>query len=255
MTALLIVSDLDGTLLDHDSYSAEPAQPALAAIALRNLPLVLASSKTRLEMIDLQASLQIQGPFICENGAAICTPSAQGLSVEALTVARAEVLAVLRRLREKYALSFTGFADLTEEEIGASTGLPLAQARLAASREYSEPILWEDSEAQRSLFFSALDDAGLVALQGGRFLSVAGPTDKGRALNHLRERYPGATVIALGDSPNDEAMLSAADIAVIIKSARSDAMRAAGARRVIRTRAPGPQGWREAMEPLLAEFQ
>ncbi|MEE4662037.1 MAG: HAD-IIB family hydrolase [Halieaceae bacterium] len=259
MTGLVVVTDLDGTLLDHDTYSAEPARPALAAMAERGIPLIMASSKTRAEMRALQQTLNIHGPFICENGAAICVPpageSGDADVVEALVPPRTEVLAVLRRLRDDDGFRFKGFADCDTEEIAGMTGLPLEQAVLAAEREYSEPLCWQDSEQRKTRFLEALATAGLSALQGGRFLSVAGRTNKGRALARLRERYAGARIIALGDSPNDEAMLSAADIAVIIKSARSESMRAEGAGRVLRTTLPGPDGWREAVLPLLEEFQ
>jgi len=259
LTGLVVVTDLDGTLLDHDTYSAEPAGPALEAMAERGVPLIMASSKTRAEMLALQGALNIHGPFICENGAAICVPEAGGAdaaeALEALVPPRSDVLAVLRRLRDENGFRFKGFADCDVAEIARMTGLPLEQAALAAEREYSEPLCWQDSEEAKTCFLEALAAAGLTALQGGRFLSVAGRTDKGRALARLRERYTGAHVIALGDSPNDEAMLSAADIAVIIKSARSDSIRAEGAGRVIRTTLPGPEGWREAVLPLLEEFQ
>ena len=42
-----IFSDLDGTLLDHDTYGYEPARPALALLGRKNIPLILCSSKTR----------------------------------------------------------------------------------------------------------------------------------------------------------------------------------------------------------------
>lgn len=45
--ALILFSDLDGTLLDHDTYDWSPAQPALKQLAALEVPLVLTSSKTR----------------------------------------------------------------------------------------------------------------------------------------------------------------------------------------------------------------
>ncbi len=255
MSMPLIVTDLDGTLLDHDSYSFEPASAALATIRERGIPLVLCSSKTRAEMAPLQAELEISGPFICENGAGICNAGESGDKLEALAPPRAEVLQQLHSLREQEGFSFTGFADMSVQEVADCTGLSVAAAALAAQREFSEPLLWEDSEQNLERFRSLLAARGLTAQQGGRFLSVAGPTDKGAALKRLRLRYVNhGPVIALGDSPNDLSMLAAADIAVIIKSARSDSLEPAGPGRILRTRHPGPSGWQEAMSALLDEF-
>ncbi len=47
---LVIFTDLDGTLLDRDTYSFEPALPALRLIRQKDIPLVLSSSKTRAEI-------------------------------------------------------------------------------------------------------------------------------------------------------------------------------------------------------------
>ncbi|MDJ0878917.1 MAG: HAD-IIB family hydrolase [Halieaceae bacterium] len=253
MSELLVVTDLDGTLLDHDSYSFAPATDALDLLRRRQVPLVLCSSKTRPEMEVLQAALDINAPFICENGAAIYTPGED--EPEALVPPRAVVLAVLNRLREQDGFVFTGFADMTVEDIVDATGLSAEAAALAATRDFSEPLRWEDSEARLQDFHERLAEHELRAQQGGRFLTVAGLTDKGAALTLLRQRYgASATVIALGDSPNDLAMLAAADIAVIIKSARSESLDPQGPARVIRSREPGPAGWQEAMLPLLEEF-
>ena len=253
----LIVTDMDGTLLDHHDYSFDAAAEALAAIRARSIPLILASSKTRVEMLRWQQRLSLEDPFICENGAAICTPTGAGELVDELAPGREHVLQVLRTLRVEQGYSFTGFSDLDVEQIARLTGLEPGDAALAAQREYSEPLVWEGDAASLDAFRAALAEQGLRAQQGGRFLSVAGPTDKGQAVTRLRQRYggqAGSRVIALGDSPNDESMLAVADIAVIIKSGRSADMQLDGPARVIRTDAPGPVGWQAALLPLLAEM-
>ncbi|MGZ3539253.1 MAG: HAD-IIB family hydrolase, partial [Thermodesulfobacteriota bacterium] len=71
---LVIFTDLDGTLLDRDTYSFEPAQPALHLILQRNIPLVLSSSKTRAEIELYRRKLENGHPFISENGGAIFIP-------------------------------------------------------------------------------------------------------------------------------------------------------------------------------------
>src|SRR3990167_8085280 len=74
MPDTIIVSDLDGTLLDSTSYSFAAAQPALEAIRARGVPLILCSSKTRTEIEGYRQCLNNRHPFITENGAGIFIP-------------------------------------------------------------------------------------------------------------------------------------------------------------------------------------
>src|SRR5262245_50293684 len=46
----LVFTDLDGTLLDADTYSYEAASPALERLRERGTPLVMVTSKTRAEV-------------------------------------------------------------------------------------------------------------------------------------------------------------------------------------------------------------
>ena len=68
---LLIFSDLDATLLDHNTYSFKEAVPALKLIKKREIPLILSSSKTYEEMIVIRKKLNNHDPFIYENGSGI----------------------------------------------------------------------------------------------------------------------------------------------------------------------------------------
>jgi mannosyl-3-phosphoglycerate phosphatase len=254
---LLVATDLDGSLLDHESYSFSAAADALARIRSLQLPLILASSKTRPEILQLQTQLGIRFPFICENGAAIISPGPRGYLVEALAPPRDKVLQALAELRSAHGYLFTGFADVGVEEIATMTGLGPAEAAQAADRDFTEPLLWLDTDERLARFREQLAANKLVATQGGRFLSIAGQCDKGAALRRLRQLYGGVRntlVIALGDSPNDESMLDAADIAVVIKSARSEAVNPVKPERVIRTTEPGPSGWQTAVSTLLDDY-
>ncbi len=69
--AVVVFTDLDGTLMDHDSYDVAPAQAALEALAARSIPVVPVTSKTRTELEPLMARLGLSGPAIAENGAVI----------------------------------------------------------------------------------------------------------------------------------------------------------------------------------------
>src|SRR5574337_76081 len=71
---LLIFTDLDGTLLDHKTYSFDPAQEALNEVEQRGIPLILCTSKTRTEVERLRRALNNHHPFIVENGGAVFIP-------------------------------------------------------------------------------------------------------------------------------------------------------------------------------------
>ena len=260
MSYPIVFSDMDGSLLDHDDYSFSAAETALAELNRLGIPLILASSKTRLEMQQWQTRLGLESPFICENGGAICWGGGTTAKIEALALPRQLVLEQLSSLREQ-GYQFTGFADMSVEELASLTGLGLADATLAAAREYSEPILWQDSSDRLSRFIDELGARGLFAQQGGRFLSISSGSDKALAMEQVADRLAAGracTIIALGDSPNDEAMLAQADVAVIINSPRAEEIDLGETRAgqlVIRTRESGPHGWQEAMLPLLKKFE
>ena len=70
----LIFSDLDGTLLDHYSYQSTAAQPTLKQLHDAKIPVILNTSKTLAELNIIRAELELETPFIIENGAAIYIP-------------------------------------------------------------------------------------------------------------------------------------------------------------------------------------
>lgn len=258
----LVITDLDGTLLDHHSYSYAPALPALHQLEALGIPVIFCSSKTAAEIVPLRQKMANHAPYVCENGAAVAgLDGHDGASAEVLGAEFSLITAFLDRVRAEHHFRFTGFSDMSDQEVVDCTGLSLAEAALAKKRQYSEPLIWQDSEARKSQFLQMVEEAGLQALQGGRFLTVAGNTDKGRAVSWLRDYYQrrycqqeegkAVQVIALGDSPNDEAMLAAADIAVIIKSEKSSQIHPESASQIIRTREPGPEGWCAAITSLL----
>lgn len=58
---LLIFSDLDGSLLDIHTYEWQPAMPWLDRLLDNQVPVILCSSKTAAEMLDLQLDLGLEG--------------------------------------------------------------------------------------------------------------------------------------------------------------------------------------------------
>ncbi|MFN0264929.1 HAD-IIB family hydrolase [Tepidamorphus sp. 3E244] len=249
---LVIFTDLDGTLLDHDTYSFEAARPALDAIQKAGIPLVLASSKTAAEMRPLQAELGIgDWPLIVENGAGVLMP---GVEESDDGGDYHYIRRVLKDLAEPH---FRGFGDMSDEDVAELTGLSREKARLARTRRYSEPGLFDGREPALDAFCAALDAQRIAARSGGRFLTLSMGRTKADGMKMVAAKLGAQMTLALGDAPNDTEMLETADRGVIVRNVHGKEIDELAGERdgtIVRTQAPGPEGWNQAVLSVLNEL-
>ncbi|HOD36575.1 MAG TPA: HAD-IIB family hydrolase [Syntrophales bacterium] len=267
---VLIFTDLDGSLLDHDSYSFEGALPALARIKESDVTLVLTTSKTRVEIEALQTELGIRDPFIAENGAAIYFPASysdflieDGVAVRPpyLVIVLGRPYSEIRRFLDTLKRRFPvkGFGDLSTDDVARLTGLPEEKAQWARQREYTEPFVLEDLDRLDEIDEWAKRE-GLKVTAGGRFHHlISANQDKGLAVVKLKEilaaHCPGGVVtVALGDSPNDLMMLESVDIPILIPQSGGQ-YQEVSLPRLRKAGKPGSRGWNESVERVLDELQ
>ncbi|MEX5727356.1 mannosyl-3-phosphoglycerate phosphatase [Rhodovulum iodosum] len=251
---LIVFTDLDGTLLDHDTYSHAEADPALARLKAAGVPVVLASSKTAAEIAPLRAELGFADvPAIVENGAGVLEG---GADAPAAGGDYALLRAALDALPDDLRALFTGFGDMGAGGIAQATGLSPAAATLAARRRFSEPGLWAGSDTDRIAFLALLAEQGVTAREGGRFLTLSfGGTKAGR-MDEIAARYDHPYRVALGDAPNDIEMLEAADLGIVVANphrAPLPPLKGEAEGHVRRIDAPGPKGWNDAIERVITE--
>lgn len=270
---LLVFTDLDGSLLDHHDYGYHDALPQLRELERESIPVIPVTSKTRVEIERLREELGNHHPFIAENGAAVFIPIGyfpgqptatavrDGYWIYELVPDRARWVTLLAELSHDFPDEFDCFYRAGPAGIARMTGLPEARAREANRREYSEPVQWQGGDARRAEFIARLQSAGATVLQGGRFLSVAGDCDKGRALVWLREVFcaqdPGRPChdIAIGDSRNDCAMLEVAETALVVRSTMHDFPPLERREGVFHSRSYGPAGWAEGVAQWLHRYR
>lgn len=260
---LIVFSDLDGTLLDHHTYRWTEAETALARLRDAGIPVVLNSSKTAAEIEVIREAMGNRDPYIVENGAAVVMPAGSWGQAEERVVHfgadRGRILRALNALRQNGA-KFRGFEDLSAPVLAQMTGLDESAATRAKRRFGTEPIVWDGTASELTVFRSALADEGLVLVKGGRFWHVMGNIDKAEGarflLDHYRKRcgHDDVLSIGLGDSPNDQRMLDIVDIPVVVRGVNSDQVRLSSDRHAIRSLRPGPQGWNDCVLNLLVEY-
>jgi mannosyl-3-phosphoglycerate phosphatase len=257
----LVFTDLDGTLLAHDSYSWAGALPALKQLHRLRVPLIFCTSKTRSEVHPLRRAIGNSDPFIVENGGLIVIPPGYfplanssrraGAHVLMLGQPYQETVRALRTIAQQTRVRVRGFHQMSAEEVSRMTGLSLPAARRARQRESGEPFVFQNATPAKIRAFTRLaHKLGYILQCGGRFWHMSGGCDKGRAAIILMSFFrasEAATIrtIGLGDSGNDLPMLQAVDCPILVPnpvgSFDHDVTEAMP--HILRAKQPGPAGW------------
>lgn len=261
----IIFTDLDGTLLNSDTYSCGAAGPAIDALRRRRIPLILCTSKTWPEVEFWRDTLKNRHPFIIENGGAIYIPAGyftprpesaverDGYEVIELGTPRAQLVEALWHASKESGCNVRGFADMTAAEVSERTMLPLDQAERAKQREYDEPFDIFGPRAYALL--GEIERQGFRWTRGDRFYHITGHNDKAMAVRQLVELYRAAfgktITIGLGDGHNDAGFLAAVDTPVVVRSRFAAVLKKAVPRSFV-TNSPGALGWNEAVLELVS---
>ena len=263
---LVIFSDLDGTLLEFETYSWHEAAEALGLLVRRRIPLVLCTSKTRSEVEEFRAAFRNCDPFIVENGGAVYVPVRDWNRAVPGGVRIGEywqiplgkpydvLLSAVAEIRKQTGLGLRGFADLEARQVAELTGLSLERARRAKEREFDEPLIVHGNEEQ-DLLAAWARKLGLRVSRGGRFWHLHGGADKGRAVKRVVSLYDqelgSVTTVGIGDSANDLPMLEAVDVPVLVQKPDGTYDDRVDLDGLIRAPAPGPRGWNWSVKWLL----
>ena len=149
MPRYIIFTDLDGTLLDHFTYSFNEASDALKIIREKGIPLIICTSKARAEILPIRKKLKNKAPFISENGGAVYIPDRyfsfpyefqrriKGYRVIEIGTPHKILLNVLREIRDETGVSIEGISEMSVQKIMDFTYLKKRDAELSKKREYS----------------------------------------------------------------------------------------------------------------------
>ena len=262
---IIVITDLDGTLLDHSTYSFCEAEDALGLLREKGVPLILCSSKSRAEIEVYRKKLSNNEPFISENGGAIFIPEGYGdlkcefdkiddgylvieIGSEYQTLADA-----FEKIKKRAGINIKSITEFTIDEIVWLTGLSGEEAFLAQKREYILPFIIYGGEEDVKIIKDEILSSGLTCTEGARFVHLMGGNDKGKAVKILvdifKKNYPETeiTTVGLGDSLNDLPMLEVVDKAFLVRKEAGNYEERLKVEGLAYADGIGPVGWNKAI--------
>lgn len=268
---IIIFTDLDGTLLDHQTYSFEKALPALREIKKTATPVVFVTSKTFAEVKTLQKKMNLwkKEAFIVEGGGAVFVPE-NFFNFDLMVVAPKEkifkeqgfwkielgkpynkVREILKKAAKETNIPIRNIGDMTPEEFSKDCGLSLENARDAKKRTYQEgfKILLPKKQQQKMYkkIKTAIQKRGFYMTTGGRYYQIMGRPAKIKAVRILielfRKKYGRIKTIGLGDSQADVEFMALCDEGYLIKNPKKLLKTEINNPKIKRTQGIGPKEW------------
>mgnify|MGYP003575666905 FL=1 len=266
----IIFTDIDATLIETVPTNYNISLNIVDEVKKMNIPLILCSSKTRVEQIRIRKLLRLKDPYIVENGGAIIIPNNYfSISINDKTnneivdeviklgVSAQEIRFKLNEIRDRFDLSFKGVSDLSIDEISKITGLDTNALEGINKREYGETIL-EIDKREKKILSTEVEKIGFRIIHGGRFFDITGGNDKGAAMKVLLDIYSKHlnckfTSFAIGDSKNDESMFEVADFPMLVKNQKGEWINT-NVKNITKLDGIGPEGWYRALELISKKY-
>ncbi len=259
-STLWIVTDIDGTLMDHN-YDLTPALPVIKCLQDLSIPLIPCTSKTASEVRAIRKEICLKDPFIVENGGAIYGNYSSSLDEWELVLGRSYkyLRSKLDLISKEVGYVLRPLNDLSVKEINQLTGLKGRSIDLALDRQWSVPFLNPPDEVYQLILETAKKFDSTI-FKGNRMSHLLGKgSHKGKAVIELKKflNNRAAKVIALGDSQNDLPLLEVADIAVVVpgKDGPNVALKPGLDKgEFLLAPAPHSEGWALAVKALIDKY-
>ena len=264
----VILSDLDGTFLDHE-YRPALDCAALASV-LRRWRVIWVTSRTADELLHMRATLGNPDVAIGENGG-VCIAKSESVAralgrataLDHAWLARVgapyrETLAFVERAFTACGATLRTAADVTVQGFARVCRYGVDDAKRALRRRASVLLVGTDTADPRvAQALGTLRSNRCDVAPGGRWTCIVAGANKGTtaqavlSLFEEMDQRPPRIIAAIGNAPNDAPLLSVAHQRFVIRDPRRDHERVLSEIPGVHLlRRPGTAGWLEMIETL-----
>ena len=265
-TQILIFTDLDGSLLNHNNFEFREIKNFILNCIKNGIKIIPNTSKTKSEIEVFLDQLGQNLPFVVENGAAIHNLDLVHRKLRfknnSLVFSRSvnEILELFeKRIPVELKKRCSFLKDMSSIEQMKIHGLNKKYLPFALNREYSMPLVFDGSKELVNKFTVLLEKIGMKLHEGGRIYNICDDCSKGKAMTTLIEKLKNdfnfkSYTIVIGDSPNDISMLNVSDQPCIIPLPNRNNLCHLKDQNIIRATQSAPQGWEEVVRASLKKI-
>ncbi len=262
-TSILIFTDLDGTLLNRDTFKFDGIKIFLNELKNKNIIIIPNSSKTEDEIIEFNYEANFKFPFISENGSIIHNlnylssefPDKIMLAKNVHEIQNIFDKNINQDLKSKCKV----ISNLTMSEQIQIFGLPENKLKQVFKRTCTIPIKFEGNNEEKLRLKNILLKIGLDFKDGGRVLNLGDKINKADAMKKiifmLQNKFKSKPkTIAVGDNHNDIEMLKISDIPCLVKNDKF-INKDLQIKNLIISKQTAPEGWVEVVKLALEKIE
>ena len=260
---ILIFTDLDGSLLDKETFKFDVIKDYLKELVRNGIIIIPNSSKTEAELLDFNEQNNLDLSFITENGSSIHGLNKIHQNLPDKIIISRTIDEIRNIYEENISLDFknktTHILELEIEVQQKILELPLDKIKLAIKRNHSLPIKFNGTEIEKNEFTKILKNSGLTIQTGGRIMNVCDNVNKSKAMSkalQLIRKQLGDEIITIGvgDNENDIEMIKHTDYPCLVKNDNFDSS-LINIDNLIKSSEPSPLGWADVIKTAIQKIE
>ena len=258
---IIIFTDLDGTLLNKDTFKFDEIQSYFRKLLLEGIKIIPNTSKTEAELSDFNKQYNLNLSFIAENGSSIHGlnlinsnfPNKIILSREKEELLKIFNLKIPEKIRDKCLL----ISKLDKKRQEIIFGQKDAKLKDVLNRKYTLPFLFSGEKKEKNRLLKILSSNSLTLQEGGRVSNLCDNVNKVKSMNKviriLKKTKDKIKTIAVGDNYNDLDMLKNCDVRCLVFNDQFK-LDQINIDNLIISNKPSPEGWADVIKMALVKL-